>query len=466
MPEARLEQALRDRLEARRGSVAVIGLGYVGLPLAVAIAEAGFAVVGIDANRQRVELVNSGRSHIGDISDHVLAGLVESGKLSASTSYGSVTEADVAVIAVPTPIDEHRTPDLSFVRAAVDSVAEVISRGSLVVLESTTYPGTTEEVVVPALERRGLSPGQDVFVGYSPERIDPGNRRYTLSNTAKVVAGLDERCLELTVTFYAQFVETVVAVSNLKTAEMTKLFENIFRIVNIALVNELQMTCDRFGIDVWEVIDACSTKPYGYMPFYPGPGLGGHCVPVDPFYLAWKAREVRGQTEFIELAGRINSTMPEYVVGKIVKALNGRRAPLAGSRIGLLGVAYKKNTSDVRESPAIPIVEQLLASGAVVSYHDPHVPVFEVNGDILLSQALTEDYLREQDCIVVVADHDAMEWPLILRHAGTVVDTRNALKRVAALSGQLREPVPAFPATPSRSQVAGGGVPAAGLAPD
>jgi UDP-N-acetyl-D-glucosamine dehydrogenase len=453
-------------LEARRSRVAVIGLGYVGLPLAVAIAEAGFAVVGIDADQERVELVNRGRSHIGDISDRALVALIESGKLSASSSNDAVAAADVAVIAVPTPIDEHRTPDLSFVRAAVDSVAAVIGPGSLVVLESTTYPGTTEEVVVPALRRRGLSPGEDVFVGYSPERIDPGNRRYTLSNTAKVVSGLSEQCLELMVTFYASFVETVVAVSNLRTAEMTKLFENIFRIVNIALVNELQMTCDRFGIDVWEVIDACSTKPYGYMPFYPGPGLGGHCVPVDPFYLAWKAREVRGQTEFIELAGRINSTVPEYVVGKVVKALNGKREPLSGSRVGLLGVAYKKNTSDVRESPAIPIVEQLLDGGAIVTYHDPHVPVFKVNGDTLHSQPLTEDYLRGQDCIVVVADHDAMEWALILRHAGTVVDTRNALKRVAALSGQLREPVPALPAIARRAAEAGEGVPAAGLAPD
>jgi UDP-N-acetyl-D-glucosamine dehydrogenase len=444
----------------------VIGLGYVGLPLAVAIAEAGFAVVGIDADQERVELVNRGRSHIGDISDRALVALIESGKLSASSSNDAVAAADVAVIAVPTPIDEHRTPDLSFVRAAVDSVAAVIGPGSLVVLESTTYPGTTEEVVVPALRRRGLSPGEDVFVGYSPERIDPGNRRYTLSNTAKVVSGLSEQCLELMVTFYASFVETVVAVSNLRTAEMTKLFENIFRIVNIALVNELQMTCDRFGIDVWEVIDACSTKPYGYMPFYPGPGLGGHCVPVDPFYLAWKAREVRGQTEFIELAGRINSTVPEYVVGKVVKALNGKREPLSGSRVGLLGVAYKKNTSDVRESPAIPIVEQLLDGGAIVTYHDPHVPVFKVNGDTLHSQPLTEDYLRGQDCIVVVADHDAMEWALILRHAGTVVDTRNALKRVAALSGQLREHIPSMPANPPRLADAGEEMSAAGLAPD
>jgi UDP-N-acetyl-D-glucosamine dehydrogenase len=413
-----------------------------------------------------VELVNQGCSHIGDVSDATLGALVARGRLSASGSYDAVREADVTVIAVPTPIDEHRTPDLSFVRAAVDSVASVIRPGSLVVLESTTYPGTTEEVVVPALRQRGFSPGEDVFVGYSPERIDPGNRRYTLSNTAKVVSGLSERCLDLMVTFYASFVETVVAVSNLRTAEMTKLFENIFRIVNIALVNELQMTCDRFGIDVWEVIDACSTKPYGYMPFYPGPGLGGHCVPVDPFYLAWKAREVRGQTEFIELAGRINSTVPEYVVGKIVKALNGKRAPLSGSRVGLLGVAYKKNTSDVRESPAIPIVEQLLDGGAVVTYHDPHVPAFKVNGDTLHSQPLTEDYLRAQDCMVVVADHDAMEWALILRHVGTVVDTRNALKRVAALSGQLREPFPALPATAPRAAEFGEEVPAAGLAPD
>src|SRR5207253_116165 len=269
--------------------------------------------------------------------------------------YSAAAGCDVAVIAVPTPIDRHRVPNLSYVRSAAGSIATVLAPGSLLVLESTTYPGTTEEVIVPALEQRGLRPGRDVFVGYSPERIDPSNGLFTIANTPKVIAGLTQDCLHATATFYATFVERLVPVSSLKAAEVTKLFENIFRVVNIALANEFQVICDRFGINVWEVIDACSTKPYGYMAFYPGPGLGGHCVPVDPFYLAWKAREVRAQTEFIELAGRINATVPEYVVGKVVKALNGKRAPLSGSRIGVLGVAYKKNTADVRESPAIPI---------------------------------------------------------------------------------------------------------------
>jgi UDP-N-acetyl-D-glucosamine dehydrogenase len=465
VPELRLVDGLRDRLEGRRARVAVIGLGYVGLPLSVAIAGAGFRVVGVDADERRVELVRRGRSHITDVSDTALSELVEAGRLHASSSFQAAAGVDVAVIAVPTPIDEHRTPDLSFVRSAVASVAEVLERQSLVVLESTTYPGTTEEIVAPALARRGFSPGADIFVGYSPERIDPGNRRFTLSNTAKVVSGLTPECLQLMATFYGSFVETIVAVSSLRTAEMTKLFENIFRIVNIALVNELQMTCDKFGIDVWEVIDACSTKPYGYMPFYPGPGLGGHCVPIDPFYLAWKARELRAQTEFIELAGRINATVPEYVVGKVVKALNAKRAPLSGSRVGVLGVAYKKNTSDVRESPATPVVEQLLAGGGLVSYHDPHVPVFEVDGDTLFSQPLTSEYLRAQDCILVVTDHDELDWPLVLRHATTVVDTRNALKRVAPLSGQLRDHLPTLPAVAPRVD-AGEEVPAAGRTPD
>jgi UDP-N-acetyl-D-glucosamine dehydrogenase len=465
VPEVRLAQMLRDRLEGRRARVAVIGLGYVGLPLSAAIAEAGFQVVGVDADEQRTELVRLGRSHISDVSDAALSRLVEAGRLSATTSYQAAAGVDVAVIAVPTPIDEHRTPDLSFVHSAVESLAAVLETGALVVLESTTYPGTTEEVVVPALERRGFRPGLDVFVGYSPERIDPGNGRFTLSNTAKVVSGLTAECLHLVATFYGSFVETIVAVSSLRTAEMTKLFENIFRIVNIALVNELEMTCDKFGIDVWEVIDACSTKPYGYMPFYPGPGLGGHCVPIDPFYLAWKARELRAQTEFIELAGRINATMPEYVVGKVVKELNAKQAALSGSRIAVLGVAYKKNTSDVRESPAIPIVEQLLAGGGLVSYHDPHVPVFKVNGGTLYSQPLTAEYLREQDCTLVVADHDELDWPLVLRHAGTVVDTRNALKRVAALSGQLRDHLPILPVVAPLAD-AGEEVPTARWAPD
>lgn len=437
MPESLLKTALLDTLHGRRARVAVIGLGYVGLPLAVAVARAGHSVIGVDPDTERVAAINEGRSHIGDVTDTALASLVRAGQLSATTSYAHAQGAGVAVIAVPTPIDRHRMPDLSYVRAAAESIAAVMERGSLVILESTTYPGTTEELVIPALEECGLQPGQDVFVGYSPERIDPGNGRYTITNTCKVVAGLTDDCRDLAAAFYASFVEELVVVSSLKTAEMTKLFENIFRIVNIALANEFQVICDKFGIDVWEVIDACSTKPYGYLPFYPGPGLGGHCVPIDPFYLAWKAREVRAQTEFIELAGRINAGVPEYVVSKVLRALNAKRVALAGSRVAVLGVAYKKNTSDVRESPAIPIIEQLQAGSAVVSYHDPHVPRLCLDVGELHSQPLSADYLANQDCTLIVADHDDIDWLLVLRHAETVVDTRNALRRVVPFTGQL-----------------------------
>jgi UDP-N-acetyl-D-glucosamine dehydrogenase len=432
MPESRLHAALLDRLEARRSRVAVVGLGYVGLPLAVAAARAGHTVAGIDADPARVATVQQGRSHIEDVEDSAVAALADERRLSASTSYSTAAGCDVAVIAVPTPIDRHRVPNVSYVRSAAGSIAAALAPGSLVVLESTTYPGTTEEVLVPALEQRGLRPGHDVFVGYSPERIDPSNRYFTIANTPKVIAGLTQDCLQAATAFYATFVERLVPVSSLKAAEITKLFENIFRVVNIALANEFQVICDRFGIDVWEVIDACSTKPYGYMAFYPGPGLGGHCVPVDPFYLAWKAREVRAQTEFIELAGRINAAVPDYVVGKIAAALNGRERSLAGSSVGILGVAYKRNTSDVRESPAVPIVEQLLGAGATVSYHDPHVSRFPIKGSELRSTSLTADYLSAQDCVVIVADHDAIDWALVGAKARMVVDTRNALKRLSS----------------------------------
>ena len=310
-------------------------------------------------------------------------------------------------------------------------LAAVMRQGALVVLESTTYPGTTEEVVIPAFRSHGFRPGVDIFFGYSPERIDPGNPVWNVTNTPKVVSGLTKDCLEMTVALYSTVVDALVPVSNLKTAEITKLFENVFRIVNIALVNEFQVICDSFGIDVWEVLQACATKPYGFMPFYPGPGLGGHCVPVDPFYLAWKAREKRVNTEFIELAGRINANTPGYVVGKVARTLNLSRKAVNGSRVTLLGVAYKKNTADVRESPAIRIVELLHREGAVVSYHDPHVPAFTVNGLALSSHPCSAEFLAAQDCILVVTDHDAIDWTLVLQYAPMVVDTRNVLGHVS-----------------------------------
>jgi UDP-N-acetyl-D-glucosamine dehydrogenase len=422
--------ALRQRLVDRTATVAVVGLGYVGLPLALAIGEAGFRVIGIDRSENKVAGVNAGRSHIEDISSQEVARAVASGRLTATEDSGAAGGADVAIIAVPTPIDEYRIPDLSYVRSATDALAAVMRPGSLVVLESTTYPGTTEEVVVAAFVARGFTPGEDLFVGYSPERIDPGNKTWNIHNTPKVVCGLTKSCLDLVLELYSSFVETLVPVSSLQTAEITKLFENIFRGVNIALVNEFQVICDAFGIDVWEVISACATKPYGFMTFYPGPGLGGHCVPVDPFYLAWKARERNVNTEFIELSGRVNAAMPSYITSKVAKLLNVHRKPINGSRVGLLGVAYKKNTADVRESPAIKLIELLRHEGADVSYHDPHVHSVEVDGVDMVSEPVLAEFLAAQDCLVIVADHDSIDWTLVLQYAPAVVDTRNVLGRL------------------------------------
>ena len=422
---------LIDRLTDRKATISVVGLGYVGLPLACALAEAGHTVIGIDADSRKVDGINAGRSHIEDIPALQVDVLVKAGRLTATSDYEAARVSDAAIIAVPTPIDEFRVPDLTFVRSAAHSLAAVMPKGSLVVLESTTYPGTTEEVLVPALRDQGFMPGVDIFIGYSPERIDPGNKTYNIHNTPKVVCGLTKSCTEATIALYGSIVEQLVPVSSIKTAEITKLFENIFRGVNIALVNEFQIICDAFGIDVWEVIHACSTKPYGFTPFYPGPGLGGHCVPVDPFYLAWKARQLGVNTEFIELSGRVNAAMPNYVVLKVMRLLNANHKALNGSRVGLLGVAYKKNSSDVRESPAIKIVELLQQEGATVSYLDPHVPEFTVDGHKLRSETNLRNFLVSQDCAVVVADHDAIDWTLVLQFSPMIVDTRNVLGRLS-----------------------------------
>ena len=427
---------LTDRLTARKATISVVGLGYVGLPLACALAEAGHHVIGIDAATAKVDSVNKGRSHIEDVSDDQVRRLIESGHLTATSDYDAARVSDAAIIAVPTPIDEFRVPDLTYVRSAVHSLSEVMPKGSLVVLESTTYPGTTEEVIVAAFREKGFMPGVDIFIGYSPERIDPGNKTFTIKNTPKVVCGLTKNCLDATIALYSTIVENLVPVSNIRTAEITKLFENIFRGVNIALVNEFQIICDAFDIDVWEVIHACSTKPYGFTPFYPGPGLGGHCVPVDPFYLAWKARQLNVNTEFIELSGRVNANMPSYVVSKVMRLLNTSHKALNGSRVGLLGVAYKKNSSDVRESPAIKIIELLHDGGAVVAYHDPHVPSLTVDGQQLRSERSLDHFLASQDCAIVVADHDTIDWTMVLQYSPKIVDTRNVLGKLSPFAAK------------------------------
>lgn len=434
------KEQLLAKLNQRSATVAVVGLGYVGLPLACAFAEAGHRVIGIDYSIPKVEGINRGESHIEDVPPSQVKRLVAEGQLRATTDFDGARNADVVVIAVPTPIDEYRVPDLSHVHSAALNLATVVSRGTLVVLESTSYPGTTEEVLVPAFSAKGYMPGSDLFVGYSPERIDPGNRDWDISNTPKVVSGLTAACLELVIALYGGIAKTLVPVSNIRTAEIEKLFENIFRGVNIALVNEFQIICDAFGIDVWEVIQACSTKPYGYMTFHPGPGLGGHCVPVDPFYLAWKARQLNVNTEFIELSGRVNARMPEYVVQKVDQLLNARHLALNGAKIGLLGVAYKKNSSDVRESPAIKIIELLLKQGANVSYHDPHVATLRVNGHVMNSESDLETFLTTHDGVIVVADHDSIDWTKVLEFAPNIVDTRNVLGRLGQRSARSSYP--------------------------
>jgi UDP-N-acetyl-D-glucosamine dehydrogenase len=368
-------------------------------------------------------------------------------RLSASVDPADLRNADVAVIAVPTPIDAYRVPDLSYIKRASEELATALRPGSLIILESTTYPGTTEEILVPALEAHGMQVGNDIFVGYSPERIDPGNREWGLRNTPKVVAGITPVCRLLVEAFYGTFVDRIVSVSSVPTAEITKLFENIFRVVNIALVNEFRVICDTFGIDVWEVLEACATKPFGFMRFVPGPGLGGHCVPVDPFYLAWKAHERGVSTEFIELAGRINAAVPAYVVAMIAAALNKKCKGVRGSRVALLGVAYKKNSSDIRQAPALNLVSMLDKAGAMLTYHDPHVAEFECAGKVWRSERLTKTFLQNQDCLVMVTDHDAIDWALVQKFADAYVDTRNVLRSTRSSIRDLNSIAAGTPAT-------------------
>lgn len=408
--------------------VGILGLGYVGLPLAVAFAEAGVRVIGVDADASRVAAINEGTSHIEDIQSENLKPLTGDGRIEATREYEALAAVDAVVICLPTPLDEHSDPDLSFVAAGAEAAARHLRPGTLVILESTTYPGTTRELLQPIFERSGFRVGEDLFLAFSPERVDPASdQRHNLRNIPKVVGGITPTCARKAEALYGEIVEEVYTVSSPESAEMAKLLENIFRGVNIALVNELAILCDRMGIDVWEVIDAAKTKPFGFMPFYPGPGLGGHCIPVDPFYLAWRARAFGVSTEFIELAGRINVSMPYYACSKITAALNYQKKPVNGSRVLLLGVSYKPNISDLRESPAIKILDLLTSSGARVAYHDPHVP--HLSDRKLSSVELSADELGRSDCVVIVTDHDAVDLRLVTDHAPRVVDLRNAVRR-------------------------------------
>jgi len=419
---------LIERLRAKRARVAVIGLGYVGLPLAVEFATAGFHVTPVDVDDSKVESVRRGESYIPDIASERLSPLVQSGHLQASSSFSVLADADAISICVPTPLRKTKDPDLSYVVAAVEQVAAHLRAGQLIVLESTTYPGTTEEVVRPMLERGGLVAGRDFFLAFSPERVDPANPEWHTGNTPKVVGGSDAISTKVACTLYDQIVARTVAVSSTSVAEMVKLLENTFRAVNIALVNELALMCRQMNIDVWEVIEAARTKPFGFMAFYPGPGLGGHCIPIDPFYLSWKARQSGFESRFIELAGHINASMPRYVVERVGEALNSVGRPIKGARVHLYGMAYKADVGDYRESPALDVARLLEQRGATVTYSDPHVPMVDEHGVLMHAVPEAAALKAGVDCAVIVTAHRGFDYDALVAGAPLIVDTRNALK--------------------------------------
>ncbi len=420
---------LIDRFQRREAKIGIVGMGYVGLPLAVEFARAGYNVMGLEINAEKVDRLNAGISYIPDVPTEVLAPLVESGKLRATTSYDDMRDCDAISICVPTPLRKTKDPDMSYVLAAADSVAEVCHPGLLVVLESTTYPGTTDEIIVPRLIRNGLEVGENVFVAFSPERVDPGNPTYGVHNTPKVVGGVTPACVEVVTALYKPAVERVVPVSSTAAAEMVKLLENTFRAVNIGLVNEMAIVCQRLNVDVWEVIEAASSKPFGFMPFYPGPGLGGHCIPIDPHYLSWRLRALNYNARFIELASEINTQMPYHVIDLVMDALNDDGKSLRGSKVGVIGMAYKRDIDDVRESPALDVYHLLEEKRAVVSFTDPYVESVHLPGErVAHSEPMTAEWLAAQDAVVIVTDHRAFDYDFILEHAPVVVDTRNATK--------------------------------------
>ena len=417
---------LKQKIDSRKARVGIIGLGYVGLPLAVEFARAGFDVTGFDVDASKVTELNAGRSYILDVKNEEVADGVNAGRLRATTDMSKLADMDVVDICVPTPLRKTKDPDMSFVVSAAEQIAKYIHPGMLIVLESTTYPGTTAEVLQPMFEAKGLTVGKDFFLAFSPERVDPANEKYTTRNTPKVVGGTTPACSEVAVALYSSAVDTVVPVSSTQVAEMVKLLENTFRAVNIGMVNEIALMANRMNIDVWEVIDAAKTKPFGFMPFYPGPGLGGHCIPIDPFYLSWKARQTGFECRFIELAGHVNSSMPSYVVDRVSAALNTRKKAINGARIHLFGIAYKKDVSDMRESPALDILELLHRRGAELSYTDPYVPMLK-EGDLCLP-SVAEDKVDGIDCAVICTDHRAFNYAAMPKRFPLVVDTRNALK--------------------------------------
>ncbi|WLR50572.1 nucleotide sugar dehydrogenase [Bacillus tianshenii] len=421
-----------EKMEARQAIIGVVGLGYVGLPLAVEKAKAGYKVIGFDVQQERVNMVNEGTNYIGDVVSEDLKTITKNQKLIATTDYSFIKEVDAVAICVPTPLDIYQQPDTSYVESSAKEIAKHLQKGMLVVLESTTYPGTTEELLKPILEQTGLVCGEDFFLAYSPERVDPGNKSFNTKNTPKVVGGVTEACTAVAASMYRNVLEGAVhEVSSPAVAEMEKILENTFRNINIALVNEMAILCNKMNIDVWEVIDAASTKPYGFMPFYPGPGLGGHCIPIDPFYLTWKAREYNYHTKLIEIAGEINNSMPEFVVNRCMQILNKEGKALNGSKVLILGVAYKKDIDDYRESPVLKIIKEFDNGGADWTVVDPYVNEFKMDGKIIETVCeLSENLLEEADLTLIATDHSCFNYEMIDQKANTIFDTRNAIKHI------------------------------------
>lgn len=422
---------LIEKIENKSALVVVVGMGYVGLPLAVGNARTGYRVIGIEHNPVKLGKINRGENYIVDVDNDEFKNLVvEKKRLSGTEDFGVIRDADIVIICVPTPLSKNKEPDISYIQLSIEEISKYIHKDMLIIVESTTYPGTTEEVILPRLKESRLEAGKDFYLAFSPERVDPGNKKFKVDNTSKIVGGMTERCLDIARKFYQQSINRIIPVSSPRVAEMTKVFENIFRSVNIALVNELVMLCERMKIDVYEVIDAAASKDFGFMPFYPGPGIGGHCIPLDPYYLAWKSREYDIHTKFIELAGEINENMPYFVVNKLSKILNINSKCLRGADILLLGVAYKKDIDDMRESPALKIIEILERHKADISYHDPYVDEFYIEDRYYKSVELTDKALESADCVIIVTDHTLFDYDYIVDKAMVIFDTRNGTKHI------------------------------------
>ncbi len=426
----KIYKELEQKINSGKAIVGVLGLGYVGLPLAVEFGKAGFKVLGFEISIPKVELINAGKSDIDDVPDISVKRLIDSGNLSATTDMDGLGKVDCLAVCVPTPLNKTKDPDVSFILSAFGEIKKQLHKGEVIILESTTYPGTTEELILPILEETGLKVGDDFFLAFSPERVDPGNQKYQTKNTPKVVGGVTANCTEIAALFYDKMVDQVVPVNSTQAAEMVKLLENTFRSVNIGLVNEVAMMCDKLGIDVWEVIEAASTKPFGFMPFYPGPGLGGHCIPIDPHYLSWKLKALNYYARFIELAGDINSNMPYYVTAKITEFLSEHKKPLNGTKILLLGIAYKADISDVRESPALGLMEILEEKKADIIFNDPHVEEIKWKNGRRSSTELTEEVLQDMDCVVITTNHSTYDYKWIIQHSALIFDTRNATQKI------------------------------------